>query len=89
MKTPFSRLLVVVVAATLPLCGCISASEISASDDTACRSTGAKPGTQPYAKCLEDRKNQRRIAQIEGQRSMQRMQWEQQQSAMRASMPRF
>ena len=89
MKTHISRLLLIVAAATLPFGGCMSASEIAASDDAACRSTGAKPGTPPYAKCLEDRKNQRRIAQIEGQRSMQRMQWEQQQSAMRASMPRF
>ena len=67
----------------------MSASGIAASDDAACRSTGAEPGTPAFVKCLEDWKNQRRIAQIEGQRSMQRMQREQQQSAMRASMPRY
>jgi hypothetical protein len=88
METDFARLLLI-VAVALPLGACMSASEIAASDDAACRSTGAKPGTPAYVKCLEDRKNQRRVAQIEGQRSMQRMQWEMQQSAMRASMPRF
>ena len=88
MKTHFSRLLIV-AAATLPLCACMSAADIAASDDAACRSTGAKPGTPAYAKCLEHRKEQRRIAQIEGDRSMQRMQWNMQQSAQRASMPRF
>jgi hypothetical protein len=88
METHLPRLLLI-VAVALPLGACMSASEIAASDDAACRSTGAKPGTPAYVKCLENRKEQRRIAQVEGQRSMQRMQWEQQQSAMRASMPRF
>jgi hypothetical protein len=88
MQTHVSRLLLT-MAIALPLGACMSASEIAASDDAACRGTGAKPATPAFAKCLEDRKEQRRIAQIEGQRSMQRMQWEQQQSAMRASMRRF
>jgi hypothetical protein len=84
----FSRLLVIVVAATLLLGGCMSAAEIAASDDAACRSAGAKPGTPPYTKCREDKKNQRAMAQTEGDRSMQRMMWNMNQSAMRASMPR-
>ena len=89
MESHFSRLLWI-VAVALPLGACMSPSEIAASDDAACRSTGAKPGTPPYVKCLEDRKNQRRVAQTEGQRSMQRMQWEMQQSTMRQIMtPRF
>jgi hypothetical protein len=88
METHFSRHLLI-AAVALPLGACMSASEIAASDDAACRSTGAKPGTPAYAKCLENRQEQRRVAQIEGERSMQRMRWEQQQSAMRASMPRF
>jgi hypothetical protein len=89
MATHVARLLLT-TAVALPLAGCMSASEIAASDDGACRSTGAKPGTPAFAKCLENRKEQRRIAQIEGQRSMQRMQWEMQQSTMRQIMtPRF
>ena len=88
METHLLRLLLM-VAVALSLSACMSAADIAASDDAACRSTGAKPGTPAYGKCLENRKERRRIAQIEGQRSMQRMQWEQQQSAMRASMPRF
>jgi hypothetical protein len=38
---------------------------------------------------LEDRRERRRIAQIENDRSMQRMQWNMQQSAQRAAMPRM
>jgi hypothetical protein len=87
MKTYFPRLLLI-AAVTLALRGCMSAADIAASDDDACRGTGAKPGTPAYGKCLENRKEQRRIAQIESDRSMQRMQWNMQQSAMRASMPR-
>ena len=88
MKTHVSRLLLV-AAAALTLGGCMSASEIAASDDAACRNTGAKPGAPAFVKCLEDRKERRRIAQIEGDRSMQRMQWNMQQSAQRAAMPRM
>jgi hypothetical protein len=87
MKTRFSLLLLATVA--LPLSACMSAADIAASDDTACRSTGAKSGTPAFVKCLEDRRERRRIAQVENDRSMQRMQWNMQQSAMRASMPRF
>jgi len=87
MEIHFSRLLLI-VAVALPLGACMSAAEIAANDDAACRSAGAKPGTPAYVKCRENRSNQR-IAQREGERSMQRMQWEMNQSAMRASMPRM
>ena len=89
MGMHFSRLLLV-VAAALPLGACLlTAGEIAANDDAACRSAGLKPGTPAYVKCRENRSNQRVIAQREGERSMQRMQWEMNQSAMRASMPRM
>src|SRR5262245_23677335 len=88
MEMHFSRLLLI-VAAALPLGACMSAAEIATNDDAACRNAGAKPGTPAYEKCRENRSNQRAIAQREGERSMQRMQWEMNQSAMRASMPRM
>ena len=87
METHSSRLLLI-AAVVLPLSACMSTADIAASDDAACRNAGTRSGTPAYAKCLENRKEQRRIAQIEGDRSMQRMQWNMQQSAMRASMPR-
>jgi hypothetical protein len=87
MEMHISRLLLI-VAVALPLGACMSAAEIAANDDAACRSAGAKPGTPAYVKCRENRANQR-VAQREGERSMQRMQWEMNQSAMRASMPRM
>jgi hypothetical protein len=83
-----SRLLLI-VAVALPLGACMSAAEIAANDDATCRSAGAKPATPAYVKCRENRSNQRAVAQREGERSMQRMQWEMNQSAMRASMPRM
>jgi|KBSSwiStaDraftv2_1062776.scaffolds.fasta_scaffold123556_3 hypothetical protein len=88
MKTHSLKLLLA-AAVALPLSACMSAADIAASDDAACRSTGAKPGTPAFAKCLEDRRERRRIAQIENDRSMQRMQWNMQQSAQRAAMPRM
>jgi hypothetical protein len=81
--------LLLIVAVALPFGACMSPTEIAADDDAACRSAGAKPGTSAYVKCRENRSNQRVIAQREGERSMQRMQWEMNQSAMRASMPRM
>ena len=96
MKTHFSWLLLIVVAATLPLGACMTAAErqaqaqaIAADDDAACRSAGLKPGTPAYVKCREDRSNHRAVARIEADRSMQRMQWQMNQSAMRAAMPRM
>ena len=88
MEMHFSRL-PLIVAAALSLGACMSAADIAANDDAACRSAGAKPGTPAYVKCRENKSNQRVIAQREGERSMQRMQWEMNQSAMRASMPRM
>jgi len=95
MEIHVSRLLLIVVA-PLVLGACMSAEEqqaqaraIAANDDAACRSAGAKPGTPAYVQCRENRSNQRAIAQREGERSMQRMQWEMNQSAMRQSMPRM
>ena len=92
MEMHFSRLLLI-VAAALPLGACMTAAEqqaqaqaIAASDDAACRSAGAKPGTPAYTKCLEDRKNQRAIAQTEADRSMQRSMWEMNRSATQSFM---
>jgi hypothetical protein len=59
---------------------------IAANDDAVCRSAGAKPGTSAYAKCLEDRKNHRAIAQTEADRSMQRQMWMMNQSATQSFM---
>jgi len=93
----FSRLLLI-VAAALPLGACMTAAEqqeqaraIAASDDTACRSAGAKPGTPAYAKCREDKKNQRAVAQTEADRAMQRSMWTAQQMNTQQWMyrPRF
>lgn len=90
MEAHFSRLLLI-VAVALPLGACMSASEIADSDDAACRSTGAKPGTPAYVKCRENRKKERAaMAQTEGERGQQRMMWEMHQSTMRQIMtPRF
>jgi len=86
MQMPFARVLLIVVAATLPLGACMTAAEqqaqaraIAASDDAACRRAGAKPGTPAYVKCRENRKNQRAIAQTEAQHAMQRSMWTAQQ----------
>lgn len=92
MRTHFSRLLLI-VAAALPLGACMTTAEqqaqaraIAADDDAACRSAGAKPGTPAYAQCLENRSNQRAVAQREGDRSMQRMMWNMNQSATQSFM---
>jgi PBP1b-binding outer membrane lipoprotein LpoB len=87
METHRSRL-VVIAAAALLLGGCMSTAEIAASDESACRNAGTKPGTPAYAKCLDNRKEQRRVAQIEGDRAAQRMTWGMQQSAQRSFMSR-
>ena len=95
MEIHSSRLLLI-VAAALILGACMTAEEqqaqaraIAANDDAACRSAGTQPGTPAYVQCRENRSNQRAVAQREGERSMQRMQWEMNQSAMRQSMPRM
>jgi hypothetical protein len=84
MKIHFLRL-PSIVATALPLGACMTAAEqqeqaraIAASDDAACRSAGAKPGTPAYAKCREDRKNLRFAQNMEAQ-AMQRQVWSMQQ----------
>jgi hypothetical protein len=78
MGKQFSRLLLV-VAAALPLGACfVTAEEIAANDDAACRSAGLKPGTPAYAKCREDRSNLRFAQNMEAQ-AMQRQMWAMQQ----------
>ena len=84
MKTRLS--LLPIAAAMLALGACASPAEIATSDDTACRNTGAKPGTPAFVKCLEDRKERRRVAQIEGDRAQQRMIHNMNQSAMHQAM---
>jgi hypothetical protein len=70
----FSRLLLV-VAAALPLGACfLTAEQIAANDDAACRSAGLKPGTPAYVKCREDRSNLRFAQNVEAQ-AMQRQMW--------------
>jgi len=78
MKIHFSRLLLI-VAATLPLGACLTAAEtqeqIAASDDAACRSAGAKPGTPAYVQCREDTSNRRRMSQTAARIGMQNQMW--------------
>jgi len=78
MQKHFSRLLLI-VAAALPLGACfVTAEQIAANDDAACRSAGLKPGTPAYVKCREDRSNLRFAQNIEAQ-AMQRQMWAMQQ----------
>ena len=74
MGMHFSRL-VLVVAAALPLGACfMTAEQIAANDDAACRSAALKPGTPAYVKCREDRSRLRFAQGIEAQ-AMQREMW--------------
>jgi hypothetical protein len=78
MGMHFSRLLLI-VAAALPLGACfLTAEQIAANDDAACRSAGLKPGTPAYVKCREERSNLRFAQNIEAQ-AMQRQMWSMQQ----------
>lgn len=78
MGMQFSRLLLV-VAAALPLGACfLTAEQIAANDDAACRSARLKPGTPAYVKCREDRSNLRFAQNMEAQ-AMQRQMWSMQQ----------
>jgi hypothetical protein len=84
MKIHFSRLLLV-VAAALPLGACfMTAEQIAANDDAACRSAG-KPGTPAYAKCRDDRTRMRMAQNIEAQ-AMQRQMYIMNQSATQSFM---
>ena len=78
MRMQFSRLLLV-AAAALPLSACfLTAEQIAANDDAACRGEGLKPGTPAYVKCREDRSNLRFAQNMEAQ-AMQRQMWSMQQ----------
>jgi hypothetical protein len=74
----FSRLLLI-VALTLPMGGCLTAAEqarqIEASDDAACRDAGTKRGTPAYAKCREDMSNRRHMSQVAARIGMQNQIW--------------
>jgi len=84
MKIYLSRLLLIVVAA-LPLGACfMTAEQIAANDDAACRKAG-KPGTPAYAKCRDD-KNRMRMAQSIEAQAMQRQMYIMQQSATQSFM---
>ena len=87
----FSRLLLIVVATTLPLGACMTTAEqqaqVAANDDAACRSAGLKPGTPAYDKCREDRTRFRMAQSVEAQ-AMQRQMYEMQQASTRQWMMR-
>lgn len=73
-----------IVAVALSLAGCLTtaaeqAREADASDDAACRSTGAKPGTPPYAKCRQDLSNRRSMSAMAARIGMQNDTWAMQQ----------
>jgi hypothetical protein len=77
----FSRLLVI-VAVELPLSACVTAEQIAANDDAACRSAGLKPGTPAYAKCREDRTRQAQTQQMFSSRNQANQLQMQQQTMM-------
>ena len=86
----FSRL-VLIVAAALPLGACfMTAEEVAADnarrDDAACRHDGLKPGTPGYAKCREDIKSRRGMADMAAQIGMQNDMWAMQAMSNRAMM---
>lgn len=75
----FSRVLLMITVA-LPLAGCLTTTaeqvrEIESSDDAACRSTGAKPGTPPYAKCRQDIANRRAMSEMAARIALQNQEW--------------
>ena len=73
----FSRLLLI-IATALPLSACLTAmtaEEIAAHDDAACRDAGLKRGTPAYAKCREDIKNRRAMSDTAMRIGAQNQQW--------------
>lgn len=47
------------------LCGCVTAQELAAADDTKCRSYGIAPGSPPYIQCrmqLDHDRSERQVA---------------------------
>ena len=86
----FSRLVLIVVTA-LPLGACfMTAEQIAADnavrDDAACRDAGLKRGTPAYAKCREDIKGRRAMADMAAQIGMQNDMWAMQAMSNRAMM---
>jgi hypothetical protein len=53
------RLSVFTLLLCLGLAGCVTSQDIAASDDDACRSYGAEPGTQAYFQCRMAKDQQR------------------------------
>ena len=85
----FSRL-VLIVAAALPLGACFMTAEEVAADNArrdyaACRHDGLKPATPAYAKCREDIKSRRGMADMAAQIGRQNDIWAMQ-SMNRATM---
>lgn len=75
----FSRVLLI-VAAALPLDACfMTAEQIAADDDAACRHAGLKQGTPAYAQCREDIKNRRAMSDMAARIGMQNQMWSMQQ----------
>jgi hypothetical protein len=92
MQTRVPRLLLIILAATLPLGACMTAAQqarqIAADDDAACRDAGTKPGTPAYAKCRDAMASRRAMAQSIEAQAMQRQMWELQQMNTRQWMSR-
>ena len=63
----------------------MTAEQIAANDDAACRHAGLKPGTPAYAKCRDDRSRMRFAQNIEAQ-AMQRQMYIMNQSATQSFM---
>jgi len=79
MGMHFCRLLLV-VAAALPLGACfLTAKQIGANHDAACRSAGLKPETPAYAKCREEIKNRQALSDMAARIGMQNQMWSMQQ----------
>ena len=75
----FSRILLI-VAAALPLGACfMTAEQIAADDDAACRHDGLKRGTPAYAQCRETIKNRRAMSDMTARIGMQNQIWSMQQ----------
>ena len=71
----FSRILLI-AAAALPLGACfMTAEQIAADDDAACRHNGLKRGTPAYVQCREDIKNRRASSDMVARIGMQNQQW--------------
>ena len=71
----FSGILLI-VAAALPLGACfMTAEQIAADDDAACRHDGLKRGTPAYAQCREDIKNRRAMSDMAARIGMQNQMW--------------